>query len=59
VAELIFTVSKLLNVDQSQRHHATAIAHGLNQSRRLFFNSKINQQVSGGFQLQQYDLARR
>jgi len=33
VAELIFTVSKLLNVDRLQRHDAAAIADDLHQSR--------------------------
>jgi hypothetical protein len=34
VAELIFTVSKLLNVDRLQRHDAAAIADDLSQSRQ-------------------------
>jgi len=47
VHEVVFIICDLLHLDRLQKHHAAAIAHGLNQPRHLTFNSKINQQASG------------
>jgi hypothetical protein len=48
VHEVVFIICDLLHLDRLQKHHAAAIDHGFNQPRHLTFNSKINQEASGG-----------